>query len=578
MCSTKNNDYEINNNNNKLIDITVNGKKLSVKYNTRVSELRLSELPCGGHGKCGKCKVKVSGDVSPLTENEKAFLTEAEIKAGVRLGCYTFILGSCKVEKIVEADNASVLTGGAKGEIKLSPSFRSLGIAIDIGTTTVAARLISPSGETLSEYGSNNPQSLFGADVVSRIEAHLAGNGEALSELIVGEINKAVTSLCKRAEKSAEEIDGISITGNTVMLYLLTNTSPEPLSHAPFTLTRGFGETLKASELNLSSVRPETEIYLPPCISAFVGADTVCAILTAAPHSEVNTDLVSSEKSDSSVGCPENTPDDLANGIESKPDGLTDSAESKPDGLTDGIENSFDASVGYLENKKTAVLADIGTNGEMALWKNGKLFVCSTAAGPAFEGVGISRGMRGEAGAIDKVALVNGRLSASVIGGGEPKGICGSGLVDAVAALLDTGDIDETGYLEDDEVTVLSPITLTDKDIRAVQLAKSAISAGIRTLINEAGTDISELSSLFIAGGFGNYLNKVSAGRIGLLPVELVEKTENIGNAALIGAEMLLLNKDLRSCAEELSRKAVTVELSTNKYFSDSFISGMLFE
>ncbi len=427
-----------------------------------------------------------------------------------------------------------MLTGGAKGEIKLSPSFRSLGVAIDIGTTTVAARLISPSGETLSEYGSNNPQSLFGADVVSRIEAHLAGNGAALSDLIVSEIDKAIVSLSRSAGKSTDEIDGISITGNTTMLYLLTNTTPEPLSHAPFTLTRAFGETLRASELNVSSVRPDTEIYLPPCISAFVGADTVCAILTAVPHGEENTDNTSSESSD--------------------------------------------ASVSYLKNQKTAVLADIGTNGEMALWKNGQLYVCSTAAGPAFEGVGISRGMRGEAGAIDKVTLVNGRLVANVIGGGEPKGICGSGLVDAVAALLDTEDIDETGYLEDDEVTVLSPITLTDKDIRAVQLAKSAISAGIRTLINEAGTDTDEISNLFIAGGFGNYLNKVSAGRIGLLPVELVEKTENIGNAALIGAEMLLLNKNLRNRAEELSRKAVTVELSTNKYFSDTFISGMLFE
>ncbi len=530
-----NNDYEININNNKLINITVNGKQLSVKYNTRISELHLGELPCGGHGKCGKCKVSVSGEVSSLTEKEKSFLTEAEIKDGIRLGCYTFILGQCRIEKAVETERASVLTGGIKGEVKLSPAFSSLGVAIDIGTTTVAARLISPSGELLSEYGGGNPQSLFGADVVSRIEAHLAGNGTSLSELIVGEINKAVISLCKSANKSASEIDGIAITGNTVMLYLLTNTTPEPLSHAPFTLTRSFGETLKASELNISAVRPDTEIYLPPCISAFVGADTVCAILTAAPHNEEKTDLkTSSEKPDTSIS--------------------------------------------YLENKKVAVLADIGTNGEMALWKDGKLYVCSTAAGPAFEGVGISRGMRGETGAIDKVTLVNGKLSASVIGGGEPKGICGSGLVDAVAALLDTEDIDETGYLEDGEVTVLFPVTLTDRDIRAVQLAKSAISAGIRTLINEAKTKTDDITALFIAGGFGNYLNKASAGRIGLLPNELVEKTENIGNAALIGAEMLLLNKDLRSCAEELSKKAVTVELSTSKYFSDCFISGMLFD
>ena len=510
-----------------------------METNTRVSELHLSELPCGGHGKCGKCKVKAIGELSPLTEAERKMLTKDEIKSGIRLACYTFILGKCSVEKLPDTDNSSVLTAGEKAEISLSPAFRSLGVAIDVGTTTVAARLITPSGEALSEYGSNNPQSVFGADVVSRIEAHLSGNGAALSDLIVSEINKAIFSLCERAQRSASEIDAVSITGNTVMLYLLTNTSPEPLSHAPFTLTRRFGETLRASELNISAVLPNTEIYLPPCISAFVGADTVCAILTAAPRSE-----------------------EVALWRNSADRNHTDNSEIL---------------ISYLENKKISVLADIGTNGEMALWKDGRLYVCSTAAGPAFEGVGISRGMRGEAGAIDKVTVVNGKLSANVIGGGEPKGICGSGLVDAVAALLDTEDIYETGYLEDGEVTVLPPVTLTDKDIRAVQLAKSAISAGIRTLINEAGIKSDDVTSLFIAGGFGNYLNKVSAGRIGLLPPELVEKTENIGNAALIGTEMLLLNKSLRNKAKELSEKAVTVELSTSKYFSDCFISGMLF-
>ena len=540
------------------MSIVVNGNKTSVEYNTRVSELHLSELPCGGHGRCGKCKVKANGEVSPLTDAEKELLTDAEIKGGIRLACYTFILGSCSIEKITDTDTASVLTAGEKGDIKLSPAFRSLGVAVDIGTTTVAARLITPSGEVLSEYGSNNPQSIFGADVVSRIEAHLAGNGAALSELIASEINKAVISLCESAGRSVSEIDALTVTGNTVMLYLLTNTSPEPLSHAPFTLSRCFGETLSASELNISALPPDTEIYLPPCISAFVGADTVCAVLTAAPRSE-------------KIALWKNVSDEYSDGK---------SFEKIYQATSSADRNSTekpDCSIGYLENKKIAVLADIGTNGEMALWKDGQLYVCSTAAGPAFEGVGISRGMRGEAGAIDKVTVVNGKMCASVIGGGEPKGICGSGLVDAVAALLDTEEIDETGYLEDGEVTVLSPITLTDKDIRAVQLAKSAISAGIRTLINEAKIKSDDVTSLFIAGGFGNYLNKVSAGKIGLLPSELVEKTENIGNAALVGAEMLLLNKELRNKAKELSEKAVTVELSTSKYFSECFISGMLF-
>ena len=520
--------YNIGIDNNVSIRIAVNGKETMVKYNACASELRLSELPCGGHGKCGKCKIRVSGKVSPLTESEKLLLTEDEIKSGVRLACHTFILGECTVEKIYEEKSASVLTGGKKTDFPLSPAFKKLAVAVDVGTTTVAARLISANGEVLSEYGGNNPQSIYGADVVSRIEAHLGGGGDQLASVIRTEICRAVSSLCEKAEKTASDIDGMVITGNTVMLYLLTNTSPEPLSHAPFTLTRSFGETLSAESLGISALNKDTEVYLPSCISAFVGADTTCAILTALAR------------------C-----------------GETDAL------LKDSVT---------LRGKAPSVLADIGTNGEMALWNNEKLLVCSTAAGPAFEGVGISRGMRGEKGAIDKVSVVNGQLCATVIGGGEPKGICGSGLIDAVAALLDTELLDETGYLEDGEITVLSPITLTDKDIRAVQLAKSAINAGIKTLIHKAGVSIRDLTALYIAGGFGNYLNKVSAGRIGLLPIELIGKTENIGNAALIGAEMLLLNKDYRASAERISADAVTVELSTSKYFSDTFISGMLFE
>lgn len=474
------------------------------------------------------------GDVSPLTESERSHLTDEEIKNGIRLACHTYILGKCAVESIDDSNNTAVLTDGEIGKIPLSPSFKKLGVAIDIGTTTLAARLISTSGITLSECGVSNPQSLFGADVISRIEAFLAGNGSELAKLIKSSIDSLISELCKKAHRIPSEIDGIAITGNTVMLYLLTGTSPEPLSHAPFSLTRPFGESLTASDLGLTSVESDTEIYLPPCISAFIGADTVCAIIAS---------------------------------------GLCD----QPYSTEQTLGTSEKSNAGKLNTTKTALLADIGTNGEMALWHGGKLYVCSTAAGPAFEGVGISMGMRGERGAIDRVSLVNGRLEASVIGGGTPKGICGSGLVDAVAALLDIEELDETGYLDGEEVSILFPVNLTAKDIRMVQLAKSAICAGICTLMNEAKVTEDSVSVLYIAGGFGNYLNKTAAGRIGLLPKKLVNKTKNIGNAALIGAEMLLLNNDARLFAEKLSKDAFTVELSTNKYFSESFMSGMMF-
>ena len=475
------------------------------------------------------------GELSQLTESEKKHLTNDEIVRGVRLGCHTFILGRATVKSLSENGKATVLTEGVKRDFTLAPTFKYLGVAVDVGTTTLAARLILPSGEVLAETGASNPQALYGADVISRIEASLSGNQSSLAGVIRQAIDSLITSLCKSAKRSPTEIDGAVITGNTVMLYLLTETSPEPLSHAPFSLSRPFGEALTAKELLLSSLSPETEIYLPPCISAFIGADTVCAILASDLCAKGDTELY--ETSSYAV----------------------DNAKAP------------------LAENKTALLADIGTNGEMALWHGGKLYVCSTAAGPAFEGVGISMGMRGENGAIDKVSLVNGKLEANVIGGGIPKGICGSGLVDAVAALLDSEELDETGYLEDDEVTLLSPVTLTAKDIRMVQLAKSAISAGLSTLLHEAGTDEAHVSVLYIAGGFGNYLNKRSAGRIGLLPQKLIDKTENIGNAALIGAETLLLDKESRIFAEKLSIDALAVELSTNKYFSDAFISGMMF-
>ncbi|MCQ2399349.1 MAG: ATP-binding protein, partial [Clostridia bacterium] len=168
-------------------------------------------------------------------------------------------------------------------------------------------------------------------------------------------------------------------------------------------------------------------------------------------------------------------------------------------------------------------------------------------------------------------------LDVHVIGGVSPVGICGSGLVDAVACLLDNETIDETGFVEDDEITLLSPVTLTKKDIRGVQLAKSAIYSGIKTLLDDECVKESEVSALYVAGGFGTYLDKQNAGRIGLIPEGLLPVTEAVGNSALDGACELLFYKNLREKAKNISKSAKTVELSTDKNFSEYFISGMLF-
>lgn len=228
--------------------------------------------------------------------------------------------------------------------------------------------------------------------------------------------------------------------------------------------------------------------------------------------------------------------------------------------------------------EKTALLCDIGTNGEIALWKDGVLSVTSTAAGPAFEGAGLSMGMSGRSGAIDRVQIVNGELFAHVIGEGAPQGICGSGVIDGVACLLDLEAMDETGYLEDDPTVIASPVVLTQEDIRAVQLAKSAICAGIRTLTHTAELPLDALNKLVIAGGFGSYLSIPSAIRIGLIPHELRGKIRVIGNAALSGAAMLLLSKHLQPVAEALAKDANIVMLSANPIFAEAYMEGMLFE
>lgn len=495
------------------ITVMVNGKPVSAIAGTVLSEIVAGEKPCGGHGKCGKCRVRVKGRISKPGEEERSLLSEEEFADGVRLACLTYALGDCEVELLSGGGKLQIETDGVLPEFVLHPSFAGYGLAIDIGTTTLAARLYDVKGKPLSETSRPNPQAEWGADVISRIEAAMSGKAELLAGAIRGALNRIIIDSADAANIRPEQIDGVCITGNTAMLHLLVNEPTEPLSRAPFEAGRLFGEKLSAEALDLSCLRPDTRVYLPPCISAFVGADITCAILAT-----------------------------------------------------------------RLCGGDTAVLVDIGTNGEMALWHDGRLTVCSTAAGPAFEGVNISMGMRGALGAIDKVSLSDGELKAHVIGNGTPTGICGSGLIDAVACMLDAGIIDETGYLEEDQFVILAPVSLVPKDMRMVQLAKSAICAGMLTLIESRELSTADIASLHIAGGFGNYLNRKSAVRIGLLPSELAERVRLAGNAALSGASMLMLNSEFQAEAENLAQNAHVLNLSSNPVFSEHYTMGMLFE
>ena len=501
----------------RLIGVTVNDAYGEYPAGTLLSDVLpdfgLFPLPCGGRGRCGKCRVTSSGELSPPTGAEKRILTPDELARGIRLACQTRVLGPAAVSFDAGRDaKARILTDGILPPFDLDPLFGEgeSGAAVDVGTTTIALRLYDRAGKLLRETTRLNPQSSFGSDVVSRMEAAAAGHAGELKRVILSAVDGMLASLSPAAPAA------VAITGNSAMLHLLTGTDAASLTRAPFSAARLFGEVLTAKELGLSVPAPGTPVLLPPVIASFVGADTATAMLAC--------------------------------------------------GFADG------------ENDETALLADIGTNGEIVLRRNGRLYACSTAAGPAFEGAGISMGMGGEAGAVDRVRLdPDGKLAARVIGGGDPVGICGSGLVDAVACLLEKGDLDETGFLEDDPAAILPPVMLTQRDIRAVQLAKGAIHAGIRTLLRLSSTPIEEVKAFYVAGGFGSYLDVKNACRIGLLPAELAPVVRVAGNAALSGSAMLLLSRGLFAPCLSMARRTEHVELAANGVFSEEYMERMLF-
>jgi len=500
--------------------VYINGQLCLAEQGSLVSRVLAQEdslgisvgMPCGGQGRCGKCKVRATGSLSGPDAVEREKLTEEELAGGVRLACRVRILGECQIlcetfgKHQVLVDGTEVRTK----RLQRAPLFKALGAAVDLGTTTLAAQLYDRKG-LVAQSGSANPQSRFGADVISRIQKSMEGESAALARTVRQGIAALLAELCESSGRRLEEIDTLIITGNTAMLYLLTGRNPERLSRAPFAADWLAGEWMDADMSGL--VCKGARVWLPPCMSAFVGADTATALLFA----------------------------QLCKGT--------------------GVR----------------LLVDIGTNGEIALWKDGLLTVCSTAAGPAFEGAGLTMGMAGEAGAIAHVALSGEGLSVQVIGDASPTGICGSGVIDAIACLLACGELDETGYLEKEKVVIAGEVILTQKDIRMVQLAKSAILAGIRTLLSRAGITVEDLDELLVAGGFGSYLNLENAMRIGLLPKLDLSRIRVCGNAALAGAAKVLRN---RNCMEELTEivaRAETLNLATDALFQEAYINGMFF-
>ncbi len=449
--------------------------------------------PCGGHGNCGKCAVRVSGAVSEPNALEEHM--------GKRLSCQTVVLGDATVVLPDDDLSMAIETETTTQSISLLPMPGKYGAAVDIGTTTVAVKLFDlTTGTCVGTAAALNPQTAEAADVMGRIEAAMNGKLSVLQT----QVTDCITALLQEAGKACGMPDSLVITGNTTMLYLLTGEDPESLSHAPF-----LAETLFGSETEFAG----RTAYLPPCMNAFVGADITCAVLAS----------------------------------------------------------------GMCGSENTALLCDIGTNGEIALWKDGTLYVTSTAAGPAFEGAGISCGCGSVTGAIDKVRLDNGRLSVHTIGNAPPIGICGSGLLDAIAAGLESEQIDETGVIEGDGLPLGAEVVLRQKDIRMVQLAKAAIAAGIDTLLETAGISVGEIRTLYITGGFGSHLNVASAVRIGLLPEEIEKRTVVLGNAALAGAAAVLLDQRAKGELSRIAGLSQHVNLGGNPAFNEKYVSNMFF-
>ncbi|MGI6746200.1 MAG: ASKHA domain-containing protein [Acutalibacteraceae bacterium] len=483
-------------------------------------------MPCGGKGTCGKCKVRVFGETSEITEFERMTLTKREIADNMRLACMTYALNDVTVS--ITGDKYSV-PSFEKEEKKRIPS-DNIGVAVDIGTTTITVAVYDlDKKEIICSDTELNTQSVFGADVISRLQKSLEGKSAELQAAVCS----CITGILRKLNPEFKPLKNTVLTGNTAMLYLLTNRNPLSITRAPFKADCLFGSEINSESLPGFSPFCD-KVYLPVCISAFVGADITCAALDCS------------------------------------------------------LRFDFSGSDG-----KARILADIGTNGELMLSYGDKLLCCSTAAGPAFEAATLYSGTVAKEGAINSLSFRDEKINYTKIGDAKETGICGSGVVDAVAVMLKAGILDETGLIlkqshsfPDCIVEVNGAnafripgtnILITQEDIRNIQLAKSAIHAGLVTLIDKAGFKNENIDELIIAGGFGGCINTESAAEIGLIPRFLKNKTRIAGNSALKGAALLLYDPRAVELIEKITTTAETIDLTTSVKFFDEYISGMGF-
>ena len=566
---------------------------------------------CGGKGLCGKCRVKITeGDAGEAGETERGILKAEELEQGVRLACLTYPVSDITIEllqkekkhdvlasgympdfefepdiikvpvtihkptladqtpfenQIIEQVGAEALVGhdGATGYlgfdytalrehsmlpgdytavihngkvIALEPGDTSeslYGVAIDIGTTTVVCSLVDMlTGEELGHASEINAQKFFGLDVLTRITYEIENpddGREKLQKAIVGSINKMVKSICDRHGLTQDQIYQVTVGANCTMMHMLMGVDARPIGKAPFAPVFARAKDVKASDIGLKAA-PGARLYCLPSVSAYIGADIVAG-----------------------------------------------------------------AYVCDLKHQKGNVMfIDIGTNGEIVLAADGKLMSCSCAAGPALEGMNISSGMRAAEGAIEDIHINEDGLDLKIIGDCEPAGICGSGILTVTKELLRTGIVRKTGafvkadkfdaddyrskYIAVDEDGKRSfrmteggdgtePLYITQGDVRQVQLAKGAILSGFMALMKKAGIGMADLDKVLIAGQFGAHLPAESITGTGILPFEVEDRIEYVGNTSKTGAYMALMSGKVKRDMEELAHEMDYLELgATDNY------------
>lgn len=497
------------------------------------------DQPCAGNGVCGKCKVQVRGPSLPPTEQDLKLLSEKELKLGIRLACQTIVLPHMVIEVENSFQKVQVLEGtdetfdNDKTIYSMNDELHHA-IAIDIGTTTIVVYLVCTSnGKIINVESSLNPQVAYGADVISRI--NFIAESEPNLKLLQKKLVEELDCMIARllAHYQGLCIDSIVVSGNSTMEHIFAGISPVSIGKAPFAPAFYVPPILNASDVGLH-ISNNPQLKLMPNISGFVGGDIVSGLV----YSKI------------------------------------------------------------IESSELSLFIDIGTNNEMALGQKDKLLCCSAAAGPALEGANISKGMRAAPGAIEKVWLDAGNnVCIKTIDNIPSVGICGSGLIDIIALLINNKIIKSNGTFEDSSnllpcfaqsitgekrkrcfvLDKKNDISITQKDIKEFQLAKGAIQTGIELMMAEYGTSIDEIDRIFLAGAFGNYIDIRNGIKAGILPNVSPEKFITLGNSSGLGACSFACDKSLWNKANEVRSKTLHLELSLHENFQETFVRNLLF-